>query len=297
MMDENSLYEHVRRRRLHVYENGPKFHGITPGLDASKPPEWYDPVAFKHAQKLFDKYQSILSLTSFMGLILGLMSDDEILRILLSTGNSETVDKLFTRYLSTIKHIEDWFRYDPFDTDSKSFKSLKMVRTMHCKVADKLNNNQTTNKQNAKQINQREMFLTQGAFFGLSALIPKQIGYHRFTQKDFHSIFHFWRVIGYCMGIEDEFNICNGSDEEVVEMCRQIYHENSLLKIRQCAERYPMSRAVHNAFYGYIMTFSYSSMMHYLAPILNLDIRLYPLTTFKEWFEYQLFTINNEKII
>lgn len=98
------------------------------------------------------------------------------------------------------------------------------------------------------------------------------------------------------MGIEDEFNICNGSDEEVVEMCRQIYHEDSLLKIRQCAERYPMSRAVHNAFYGYIMTFSYSSMMHYLAPILNLDIRLYPLTTFTEWFEYQLFKLTMKKL-
>ncbi|OTF70365.1 hypothetical protein BLA29_012245, partial [Euroglyphus maynei] len=134
-----------------------------------------------------------MAFTSYMGLILGLMADDDILRILLSTGNSETVDKLFTRYLSTVKHLQDWFRHDPFDKNSKAFKSLKIVRKMHCKVADNLNNNQQSmDERKDIQINQWQMFLTQSAFFGLSAIIPKQIGYHQFTPNDFHAIFHFW---------------------------------------------------------------------------------------------------------
>lgn len=122
------------------------------------------------------------------------------------------------------------------------------------------------------------------------------MGYHQFTQKDFHAIYHFWRVIGYCLGTEDEFNLCNGSDEEVVEMCRQIYHYDCLPKIRKCAERYPMSSAIIKAFYGHVFPFNYSSIMHYVAPLLGLDISLYPLTTFKEWFNYHMLKFTMEKM-
>ena len=53
MSDE--LKQRVTAKRLDI-QQGKFFSGISPNVDPDTPPSWYDPVAFKHAQKLFKTY-------------------------------------------------------------------------------------------------------------------------------------------------------------------------------------------------------------------------------------------------
>lgn len=111
-----------------------------------------------------------------MGLLLILYFPDG-LAPLIATGNSETVSKLFSRYLSTIAHVNKWFKYDPFDPNSAAHRSLKIVRGMHRQVGIKMNN-LAERKQDGKTnlwVNQYSMARTQFAFMGLMSIFPKEV--------------------------------------------------------------------------------------------------------------------------
>lgn len=65
-------------------------------------------------------------------------------------------------------------------------------------------------------LNQFDMAMTQWSLIGLVGMHPKQCGFHRATKEELAEYVYFWRVIGYCMGIEDRFNICENDFEESV---------------------------------------------------------------------------------
>lgn len=68
-------------------------------------------------------------------------------------------------------------------------------------------------------VSQYEMALTQWAFIAVLMLYPKQCASHGLTESDLNLLNYFWRVIGYLMGIEEQFNLCSGSLQE----CRALY--------------------------------------------------------------------------
>jgi len=39
-------------------------------------------------------------------------------------------------------------------------------------------------------------------------------------------MFHFWRVIGYCLGVEDQYNLCTGDFEQTRQLCLIIFEKN-----------------------------------------------------------------------
>jgi len=101
---------------------------------------------------------------------------------LLATGNSSTVAKLFTRYLSTMLHVTSWFEHDPFDKQSKSYRSLKLVRGLHRQVADKMNSageRNNTHMGKYEWINQYGMAHAQFSFVGFMAVFPKEVSSDR----------------------------------------------------------------------------------------------------------------------
>lgn len=93
-------------------------------------------------------------------------------------------------------------------------------------------------------------------------------------------MFHFWRVIGYCLGIEDRFNLCDGTDEETIELCRQIYFEQWLpnIKSHPYVEGLNMSRGICLAMSEIDSLLNFNLLMHYGAPFLQFNADDYPLT-------------------
>ncbi|CAG5077794.1 Protein of unknown function [Cotesia congregata] len=73
---------------------------------------------------------------------------------------------------------------------------------------------------NLKKMHQGEMAMTQGGFVGLVVLFPEALGIHGATDKDLEDYFYVWRCIGYLLGIEDEFNFCRGTCEEIKQRSR-----------------------------------------------------------------------------
>lgn len=96
---------------------------------------------------------------------------------LLVTGNSQSIAKLFIRYLSTMKHVTNWFTDDPFDKESKAYNSLKMVRGMHLLVGSKMN--KSSGFENGGDdhlwISQYGMAHAQFSFVGFMAVFPKEV--------------------------------------------------------------------------------------------------------------------------
>jgi len=208
---------------------------------------------------------------------------------LLVTGHSRTVSQLFTRYLSTTMHVNNWFTYDPFDPRSKSYRSLKVVRAYHQQVAAKLNQ-ATGCMANCKPwlwMNQWAMCHAQFTFMGFMTVFRDKLGFRLFTPADYHAMFHFWRVIGYCLGIEDDFNLCSGSDEEIFELCRQNYYDEWMPVIKS-GEKMGMAMANGIALSHSVVVpgIRYRGMMRYAAPILSLDKNEYRLRGFWDVLSY-----------
>lgn len=60
-------------------------------------------------------------------------------------------------------------------------------------------------------INQRDMAVTQNSFMGHAVAYHDTFGMP-YDPENFLALCHFWRVIGYLLGIEDRFNLCAGDD-------------------------------------------------------------------------------------
>lgn len=60
-------------------------------------------------------------------------------------------------------------------------------------------------------INQRDMAVTQNSFMGHVVACHDTFGMP-YDPENFLALCHFWRVIGYMLGIEDRFNLCAGDN-------------------------------------------------------------------------------------
>ena len=89
----------------------------------------------------------------FVGMLTGLLSlmyVPSIVKVLDNTNQSGTSEKAFTRYLTTLNHVIQWYQSSP----DQRLQSLKTVRRTHAKVA----------KSNV--MTQYDMVVTQWAFIG-----------------------------------------------------------------------------------------------------------------------------------
>lgn len=201
---------------------------------------------------------------------------------LVVTGNSASIPKLFYRYLSTALHVNNWFEGgSPFDKKSACYASLVAVRGMHQQVMDKMNAEPQIPKPTPEHIwiNQHSMANAQFSFVGLMAAFPVQLGFHAFGDEDMAAMFHFWRVIGYCLGMEDRFNLCDSdSVPEIKATCAHLYHHKWMPVIRkQYSVGINMSRDIVTAMNKIDKGLEYNALMRYAAPFLGLPEHDFPL--------------------
>lgn len=80
------------------------------------------------------------------------------------------------------------------------WKSLSEVRHRHNSASRR------SAKTGASRVTQRDMALTQFGFIGFILAEPKKLGI-QFPEyeRDIEGFVHFWRVIGWMLGIEDKY--------------------------------------------------------------------------------------------
>lgn len=79
----------------------------------------------------------------------------------------------------------------------RSWRSLYAVRSRHVKAS------LASNAKGTGVVSQRDIALTQFGFIGFSVLKPDFFGIRQLGDGDWQAYNHFWRVIGYMIGLDD----------------------------------------------------------------------------------------------
>lgn len=226
-------------------------------------PAWLDEARFAKAKEAIQKFFLGLSYSSFTGLLMILQLPDG-LEPLLSTGNSKDIPALYWRYLSTILHVNSWYDDDVFDPKTKGYQSVRQVRAMHKRLQSIMNDKFKVRGPDGEPriwMSQYDMALTQFAFIGLGMLYPHRSAMIAATHEDLELINYYWRVLGWLMGIEDEFNAC------CFDKYQDIYEFNKLILDHEYKDKFKESPCET----GLGMTQSICIALHYYMPLLTFN--------------------------
>uniref|UniRef100_A0A1I8MYZ7 Uncharacterized protein n=1 Tax=Musca domestica TaxID=7370 RepID=A0A1I8MYZ7_MUSDO len=180
----------------HLLENG--CNEGDSGYEMELPP-WYDEHLFKQGQSFMNKYRFVIQSGMLSGLV-AVLAIPSILKVLICTRQSSSPATAYRRYVRTLLHTNSWYKYSASDKSSRFWTSLRAVRKAHSRSS------RACAKLGAGQITQKDLALTQFGFIGFLSL-----GAHRIQLDDEHFLeatSHLWRVLGYLLGIKDEYNIC-----------------------------------------------------------------------------------------
>ncbi|XP_025017900.1 uncharacterized protein LOC107368433 [Tetranychus urticae] len=255
-----------------------------PGDNGSSPsivPDWFNRELFDLGRQVGRNHLSSVLFSHLSGLSM-VVHIPSILATLLATGKSRTLGDIFTRYLGTLSHVITWYEGDIWNQNDAAHKSLITVRRMHSNVASRMNpprsgKNYHSNDHysNDRQIylSQYDMALTQFGFIGLIILHPKQVGFPENSQ-DLVGLIHFWRCVGYLLGLDDRFNILDESDLPGTRaLCGRLLES----EFKPAINRYPtnqasqMSTAIIQAIKAIIPILSTRGFTKYLYKMTTLE--------------------------
>lgn len=132
--------------------------------------------------------------------LISVLAIPTILNVLMCTGKPCSSAKAYHRVIRTSILITSWYKYSPKHRTSKFWISLEAVRKSHCRSS------RFCHKLGAGRITQKDMAITQFSFIGFLILGLERI--HLNDIEFFESFTHVWRVLGYLLGIKDEYNVC-----------------------------------------------------------------------------------------
>jgi hypothetical protein len=187
-----------------------------------------DEVLLKRARVFFGRNMFCVFLSMLYGLV-SLMYVPSIVRVLAATGKSDSKAGSFARYLNTINHVLEWHG-DPHTR----WKSLGRVRRLHAAA------NSVSLKKHGVAMTQYDMVVTQWAFVAPLFIFSERVGLRKVTDDDLKAVAHHMWVIGYVLGVSEDFNLCGGSLEEVRAYCREVH----LRVIKPCLESPPKEGVV-----------------------------------------------------
>lgn len=99
-------------------------------------------------------------------------------------------------------------------------------------------------------INQRDMAVTQNSFMGHVITCYTQFGMP-YDPENMLAMCHLWRVVGYMLGIEDRFNLCNGDLPTVTARSNAIFRHMIIPGLLQAPTDFQMmTEAYFNGIQG-----------------------------------------------
>lgn len=294
----------------------------------AEPPEWLDRDLFNQGRKFYKKYLFCIFFSELLSLII-MVSISRILRPLIYTSKSDTPIRALKRYVSTVKHIIAWYTGDVWEPNDPAHKDLLSIRSIHNKSADTFNSSKHYDKLERLSVTERghiepscplspairqdlqpqarpgiclessdnptlyisqwDMTITQYSFMGLMLAHPHNMGVWWATDKDLEGFVHFWRGIGFLLGIEDKYNFCKGSVAETKALCLEI-EELIVLPELSSADwnQEHMASSLITGINQMMPGLSYPSMFRFLADTLKVSVpaftkRMSLMQTFKYW--------------
>ncbi|XP_025265761.1 uncharacterized protein LOC105254238 isoform X1 [Camponotus floridanus] len=296
------------------------------GRSANERPDWLDMNKFYRGQQFALRYFCAISLSNLISLPLSFSFADGLKPLILSQKSS-TPYNAFKRYLSSIRHFRNWYTSDPWCEGTQAYHDIQVVRKLHramrqklCSMSDdeidlaskmsymKCPMFQTIAKDFAdacplaksrqcpftmsriKGLNQGDMFGTQFACMGLIVLYPEQFGIYDASDEDLEAFCHLWRGLGYLLGMQDQYNFCRGSLQDIrqrIEDCIEYWVKPNLRTVT--AEWEHMTLCLYEGIAAISSLSSYKVFLLYLCDIFKLKMpRLYSSLNFWDRIVYVL---------
>lgn len=139
-------------------------------------------------------------------------------------------------------------------------------------------------------LNQMEMAITQFGFVGLFILFPRNFGAHGVSDEDMDAFVYVWRCLGYILGTDDMYNLCDGDLETVRQRCRDIIHFWVKPNLREVSRDWEhMTRCIIEGINFYVPGITYEISLLYLCGMLDIHApRLRAALTFAQEIMYCL---------
>ncbi|XP_072755692.1 uncharacterized protein [Anoplolepis gracilipes] len=296
------------------------------GRQANERPDWLDIDKFYRGQQFAMRYFCSLSISMLISL-LQIFNYADGLKPLILSQKSNTPYRAFKRYLSAIRRFRNWFTSNPWCERTQAYHDIQTVRRLHRTMRQKLCNAsddqidqasripnincpafQTIAKDfvdvcptaktwqcpytmlRIKGLNQGDMSGTQFASMGLLILYPEQFGLYDASDEDLEAFCHLWRGLGYLLGIEDQYNFCRGSLQDVRQRTEDfIEHWVKPSFCTVTAEWEHMSMCLYMGIASISYLNSYKVFLLYLCDIFKLNMpRLYKSLSLSERIMYVL---------
>lgn len=274
-----------------------------------KKPDWLDMKKLKIGQAFAQKYFFGLNYSDMLSLII-LFAFPDALEPLIYTKNSGTPFTAFRRYLSTVLRVTSWYDHDIWNKDNLGYRNLRTVRALHLNVSKRLNSTPnedlkkdmtlsgspvwSTMKDSLQEdfqsacpfrmsrpidhtrpdklfVSQLDMSITQFGFVGLMVTYPEKFGAANATKEELEGFVHLWRGIGYLLGIEDEYNFCAGTFEEVIQRCHHMVESWVKPSFQNITEDWEhMSRVLVEGLSYYVPLTTFEVTLMYLCWVLDM---------------------------
>ncbi|GBG33981.1 Hypothetical Protein FCC1311_102042 [Hondaea fermentalgiana] len=189
-------------------------HGKTsPNLPRDPEPDWVDWDLVERGQAVWKEQVA----RSFAGLGLALLSGFSIARfaeILFVNGYAKSGETAMQRYRATGFYVTDFYRSSLRDPKSKARRGIANVRAMHEWARRRSKKIFDQTKGEGVALCQLDMAEVQLGFSGICMeIIERDFGAGPISQEDAEAMAHCWRLIGYHLGIMDEYNVCRSLED------------------------------------------------------------------------------------
>ena len=177
-------------------------------------PDWVDWASVARGQKIWREHLG----PGFLALSLGLLQGFSIARfavVLDFNGYAQSAETAWDRYRATGFAIVDWMSSDLQDPNSAGRKAIYNIRAMHSFARRRATEaNLFDYETEGVALSQYDMGEVQLAFSTIAfSIIEREMGHGPFARQELEDVTHAWRLVGYHLGVLDEFNVCNSLEE------------------------------------------------------------------------------------
>ncbi|XP_014478876.1 PREDICTED: uncharacterized protein LOC106746620 isoform X2 [Dinoponera quadriceps] len=141
-------------------------------------------------------------------------------------------------------------------------------------------------------VNNGTMFNVQGGIITLIIIYSQNIGIQDITDDDLEAYCHMWKCYGYLLGMEDEYNFCNGSLEQIKQRARDFSQYWVTVNFTDIASQWiHIMRCIAESinYYPLIWT-SDKTMILFFTKALNVNMpNLYASLSYKDWIIYNFY--------
>jgi hypothetical protein len=198
----------------------------------SPEPPWVDWNMVQRGQALWQQHlgRAVLALQAVLlqGFSIGRFAE-----VLYQAGYAQSPLTTAQRYKATGLIVTDWFRYPLDDPDSPARQGLYAVRFMHSFARRHTGHVFDRSRGEGIALSQYDLGEVLLGFTGAClAIMENDMGMGRFAPADREAMVHVWRLIGWHLGILDEFNVADSVER--VDACWADYMEWTPLRLTTC---------------------------------------------------------------